>query len=218
MHRIRVELKEPKMSEKPLPELKSLEEFLFEAPPYEKFSVSERLFESIYGIGPQKPPVDGHCPYCNRASTFEVSRVYIARDSEKANISSRTSFDERLGVGSFVYLRRVFERLITTRFEEFKASEGWSDDQFYAVRMEDKIDLLKDHLPSFLVENRKIYSILSVGVHELDEKECLNWFEVMKQSIIIILEDDKKKKEELSRREVFAQAIKGFGTDPDMGA
>jgi hypothetical protein len=77
---------------------------------------------------------------------------------------------------------------------------------------------LKDHLPSFLVENRKIYSILSVGVHELDEKECLNWFEVMKQSIIIILEDDKKKKEELSRREVFAQAIKGFGTDPDMGA
>lgn len=115
-----------------------------------------------------------------------------------------------VGVGSFVYLRRVFERLVYGRFEEFKDAEGWKNEDFYAVRMEDKINLLKDHLPEFLVENRKVYSILSKGIHELDEKECLSWFEVMKQSIIIILEDDKKKKEELDRRQVFKTAISGF--------
>ncbi|WP_166433994.1 hypothetical protein [Roseovarius spongiae] len=115
-----------------------------------------------------------------------------------------------VGVGSFVYLRRVFERLITNRFEEFKSAEGWDNSRFYAARMEDKITLLQDHLPDFLVRNRKIYSILSVGVHALDEKDCLKWFDVMKQSILIILEDDKKKKEELARRELFSQAIERF--------
>ena len=98
-----------------------------------------------------------------------------------------------VGVGSFVYLRRVFERLIYSRFEKYKEAEGWADAQFYPGRMEDKVMLLNGHLPEFLVENRKIYSILSVGLHELDKKTCLHWFMVIKQSIPIILEDDKKK-------------------------
>ena len=121
-----------------------------------------------------------------------------------------------VGVGSFVYLRRVFERLIQRRFEEFKSTKGWQDEQFYAVRMEDKIKLLKDHLPEFLVQNRSIYSILSKGLHELDEKTCLGWFEVMKQSIIIILKDDKKKKEELESRALFSDTISGFSTQTEL--
>lgn len=115
-----------------------------------------------------------------------------------------------VGVGSFVYLRRVFERLIYSRFEEFKGSEGWEDKDFYGVRMEDKVALLKDHLPAFLVENRRVYSILSIGIHELDEKACLTYFEVMKQAIIIILEDDKKTREDIARRATFAKAIADF--------
>ena len=117
-----------------------------------------------------------------------------------------------VGVGSFVYLRRVFERLIQKRFEEFKSVGNWQDEQFYRVRMEEKISLLADHLPNFLVENRRIYNILSKGLHELDEQACLNLFEVMKQSIIIILEDDKKKMEELERRELFTSTIAGFNS------
>lgn len=115
-----------------------------------------------------------------------------------------------VGVGSFVYLRRVFERLIYSRFEDFKVAEKWKDEEFYAVRMEDKIALLKGHLPTFLVENRKVYSILSIGIHELDEAACLTYFEVMKQAIVIILEDDKRTREELNRRVEFARAIATF--------
>lgn len=115
-----------------------------------------------------------------------------------------------VGVGSFVYLRRVFERLVYKRFEEFKAEEGWQDSEFYPVRMEDKIELLQRHLPAFLVENRKVYSILSIGIHELDEETCLTFFEVLKQAIIIILEDDEKTRHELQRRETFAKAIASF--------
>lgn len=115
-----------------------------------------------------------------------------------------------VGVGSFVYLRRIFERLIQNRFDELKDTEGWDADAFKRGRMEDKIDTLKDHLPDFLVTNRRIYSILSIGIHELGEKECLGYFDVMRQSIVMILEDDKKKREDRERREVFKRAIADF--------
>jgi hypothetical protein len=35
-----------------------------------------------------------------------------------------------VGIGSFVYLRRIFERLVISRFEEFETVEGWADDDF----------------------------------------------------------------------------------------
>ncbi|HTN61821.1 MAG TPA: hypothetical protein VL147_09725 [Devosia sp.] len=115
-----------------------------------------------------------------------------------------------VGIGSFVYLRRVFERLIWGRFEEFRSAEGWDDASFRKMRMSDKIQHLKDHLPPFLVSNSAVYSILSVGVHRLDEKQCLGFFELMKDTIIVILEEDKLKKEEFARRERLTRAISGI--------
>ena len=115
-----------------------------------------------------------------------------------------------VGIGSFVYLRRVFERLIKRRFDEYKASEGWEDSTFRTISMEEKISLLKDHLPHFLVENKRIYSILSLGVHELSEEQCLAFFDALKLSIKFILEDDKKKREELELREAAKKAIASF--------
>lgn len=96
------------------------------------------------------------------------------------------------GIGSFVYLRRVFERLIQSRFDEFKDHEHWEDSAFEIMRMDEKIAFLKDHLPASLVETRKIYKIFSLGIHELNNDTCLRFFDVGKRSIIMILEDDLK--------------------------
>jgi hypothetical protein len=115
-----------------------------------------------------------------------------------------------VGIGSFVYLRRIFERLIYRRFEEFKTSENWEDGRFAQMRMEEKIDLMRNHLPGFLVTSRKIYSILSLGIHELDEAQCLSFFEILKNSITVILNDDKKKKEELDLRSRLQKSIADF--------
>jgi hypothetical protein len=114
------------------------------------------------------------------------------------------------GIGSFVYLRRVFERLIQSRFDEFKVEEGWTDEDFDRLRMDERVAFLKDHLPSYLVEARKIYSIFSLGIHELDNQTCLQFFEVGKRSIIIILEDDLKKQQELTARRELAAAVANF--------
>jgi len=49
--------------------------------------------------------------------------------------------------------------------------------------------LLKAELPEFLVENRKLYGILSKGIHSLTEEECLEYFDVVKAGIELILDE-----------------------------
>lgn len=115
-----------------------------------------------------------------------------------------------VGIGSYVYMRRIFERLIQNRFDEFKSQENWADADFRQMRMGERIKLLRDHLPDFLVRNTKIYSIMSLGVHELDEETCLAFFEVIRGAIIVILEEDKKKREEKDRQAALEKAIAGF--------
>lgn len=115
-----------------------------------------------------------------------------------------------VGIGSFVYLRRVFERVVNDRFEQVKDSEGWDEADFTNKRMEEKIDVLKNHLPDFLVNNQRIYGILSKGIHELTEEECLKAFEFLKQSIFFILEEDEHKRQMLERRKSAEKAISAF--------
>lgn len=107
-----------------------------------------------------------------------------------------------VGIGSFVYLRRIFEYLIEQEHLAAKNVSDWDEDLYQKSRMTKKIDLLTDYLPEFLVENKDLYSILSLGVHELSEKECLKYFDALKMGIQEILEEKvieaqrKKRKEE----------------------
>jgi hypothetical protein len=76
--------------------------------------------------------------------------------------------------------------------------------------MAEKIDMLKSHLPAFLVENRRIYSIVSLGIHQLSENDCLAFFPILKQSTLFILEEDKQKKERLAEEDAVRKAIASF--------
>jgi hypothetical protein len=99
-----------------------------------------------------------------------------------------------IGIGSFVYLRRVFEHLIVECFTEHR---GQIDpDGFLKARMDERIEMLQDYLPPFLVEHRAIYGMLSAGVHELTENDCLAHFDALRTGIEIILDqkvEEKKK-------------------------
>lgn len=97
-------------------------------------------------------------------------------------------YNYKYGVGSFIYLRRIFENLVLNTFEENKDNINLEAD-FYNLRTKEKIMALKDFLPSFLTENKHIYDILSKGIHELKEEECLDIFNIIKESIEFILED-----------------------------
>ncbi len=99
-----------------------------------------------------------------------------------------------IGIGSFVYLRRIFEYLVFEAFEIAKTEKlDFDVNAFAVVRMNEKIQMLSGFLPSFLVENYAIYGILSKGIHELSEEECKEYFAVLKLSIEMILEEKLEK-------------------------
>jgi hypothetical protein len=111
-----------------------------------------------------------------------------------------------IGIGAFVYLRRIFENLIEEAHQQALKPEGWNEEQFIKSRMDEKILLLKDYLPSFLVETRRLYSILSKGIHSLTEEECLSYFAPIRVGIELIL-DEKIKQEEKRNKEDEARRL-----------
>ena len=118
-----------------------------------------------------------------------------------------------IGAGSFVYLRRVFEFLLQEAYEKAKADSKINENEYSTSRVVEKIKLVKDYLPSFMSENTQTYGILSKGVHELTEDECLKHFELMKETIICILEEALEKKEKEERMKKLSTAINEVGAE-----
>lgn len=114
-----------------------------------------------------------------------------------------------VGIGSFVYLRRIFERLIEAARDEASRISGWDEGIFQRSRMEEKIDLVQHFLPPFLVEQRKLYSILSKGIHALTEEECLEAFPIVRVGIELILD---QKVAAQQQQEKIEDAKKRFGS------
>jgi hypothetical protein len=100
-----------------------------------------------------------------------------------------------VGVGAYVYLRRVFESLIEETHEVNKSELDWDENTYQRSRMAEKIVLLKHHLPSFLVDHPEMYSLLSKGIHELSEEDCLSHFETLRIGIELILDEKLERKE-----------------------
>ncbi len=112
-----------------------------------------------------------------------------------------------VGVGSFVYLRRIFEFLIEEVHQNCKSSKGWNEDAYLGSKTREKIKILKSNLPPFLVENKSIHSILSKGIHDLSEEECLDAFPVVNLGIQIILDS---KIEEFNKAKKIEEAKKAI--------
>ena len=112
-----------------------------------------------------------------------------------------------VGVGSFIYLRRIFEGLIGHAHQLAQAHTSWDESLYIKSRMAEKIQMLSDQLPQFLVEHKALYSILSKGVHELTEEECLKAFPVVKLGIEMILDAKLREHEERKKLEAASLAI-----------
>ncbi|HDR7932338.1 MULTISPECIES: hypothetical protein [Bacillus cereus group] len=123
-------------------------------------------------------------------------------------------YSHGIGAGSFVYLRRIFENLIEECRQEAQKEASFNDDAFQQSKMDEKILMLKTYLPSFLVENRKLYGILSKGIHELDEQTCLELFPNVKVAIELILDEKihqlEKESKIQSARKFIAATVEKF--------
>ena len=100
-----------------------------------------------------------------------------------------------VGIGAFVYLRRVLEKLVDKRSEQALLEGVFSQEDFLQARVAEKIKMLKGYLPDILVSNTKLYGVLSKGVHDLTEQECLRAFPAIRDLMFFVLEEDLERNE-----------------------
>ncbi|MBI6671336.1 short-chain dehydrogenase [Pseudomonas syringae] len=122
-----------------------------------------------------------------------------------------------VGVGSFVYLRRIFENLVDAAYQIAKGDEGWDEEAYHKGRMAERIQLLAGHLPDFLVENHLMYKILSQGLHELTESACLAAFPVVKMGIEMVLDEKLAAAAKQKKLEQAKKAIHGLVSKASVG-
>ncbi len=112
-----------------------------------------------------------------------------------------------VGIGSFVYLRRIFEVLIEEAHQLAINEKDWKEEEYGNLRMGEKIKVLKDYLPKFLVDNAKMYGILSKGIHELSEQETMEYFPAVKLGIELILDEKIKMQEQKNKEKEAADLL-----------
>lgn len=119
-----------------------------------------------------------------------------------------------IGIGSYVYLRRVFERMIARHHAEY-AKERGEIDGFGAMPMDQKVEALAAVLPSTVRDFPGMYGFLSKGLHELSEEFCKKHFPLLRSMILTIVEEDYHQEQKAltakTMRDEFARA-KGEAT------
>lgn len=151
----------------------------------------------------------------------------IAKDEDVAIIEALPALDKQeyrratnlaahgFGIGAFVYVRRIFERLIRRTFDAHKQEQGWADEVF-PMFMEKRIELLREYLPEWVVQNRKFYNVVSEGIHSLDEADCIAQFPIMRSTIVMMVDENEKRKATEARKKALSdQLTKIQGANPD---
>ncbi len=155
----------------------------------------------IVKIGQYPSKADLESPNLNKYSSIIPSR-YLSDIKRAVGLSAHG-----IGAGSFVYLRRVIEYLINDAYEEAKKDDAFDQEEYQKSRFVEKMLLLKEYLPDILIQNKEAYSILSKGVHELEENECLESIGLLSATIELILEEMLNEKQRKEREKVIKSGI-----------
>ncbi len=62
------------------------------------------------------------------------------------------------------------------------------------MRMDERVAALKGELPESVVKNSGVFSVLSIGIHELTEEQCGKHFPVLKAVLFQMLEQEEHKR------------------------
>jgi hypothetical protein len=132
----------------------------------------------------QHPPLSEHSLAETTDFAQVLSRILLNELNTAIDLATHG-----VGVGSYVYLRRVFESLINEAHLTALLNEGWNENQYKEVGMKGRIQMLAPNLPDFVVETEQLYSLFDKTLHELTDNECLANFDVLKNGIFAIAEE-----------------------------
>lgn len=115
---------------------------------------------------------------------------------------SINAFSQGMGVASFVYLRRILEHLIEAKYN--------GDPSWKFIDKLKEVEKTEQIIPSELSEiKEQIYSILSKGVHEYEEDECIQLYIAVKFVVEQILDLELEKKTRGVKAKEAMKAIQG---------
>lgn len=118
-----------------------------------------------------------------------------------------------IGIGSYVYLRRIIEHLINDA-KNMAVGEGViTEDQYQSEKVRDRIQLLKNYLPDMLTSNSTIYGIISKGIHELSEDDCITYFPVLQECIFMILEEWNQAKKKAAAEKRMSDSLSKIASE-----
>ncbi len=182
-------------------------------PPYEEESLYTENFYIIYSITCNNN--SSHCYYMSILARVEKGIITITKIGQYPTMLSIKGFDfdkykkqlkrydayedyknadlsmaNNFHAGAYTYLRRVYEKQLNYYVEKDKPV--LTDN-----RTETKIKAVKNNFDPRIHEHlNNLYSILSIGIHELDEEESQNYYEYLKAMIDMQLQYEKSKDEE----------------------
>jgi hypothetical protein len=110
-------------------------------------------------------------------------------------------------LGAFVYLRRVFERMIGRAHERHAEKSGSALENWADMRMGDRISALADELPSVVQSNSAVWSLLSKGIHELSDDDAETLFPLVKAVIFEMLGEEERHRQAALQSEATRKAL-----------
>jgi len=155
----------------------------------------------------------GQKPSLEDVAGADIERYRKILGNDFAELRKATGlFAHGIGIGSFVYLRRIFENLVeTARVAADPAGER--GEEFNQMRISDRVKELKEHLPPAVVKYKEAYGILSKGLHELTEAECKLYFPVVRAAIIMMLEQRYEATERAKAAAELDRAMSAIATE-----
>lgn len=155
----------------------------------------------------------GQTPSLEDVAGGDIERYRKILGAEFTELRKATGlFAHGIGIGSFVYLRRIFETLVEAA-RLTADPEGEREADFRRMRMAERVGELAEYLPPALVKYKDAYGILSKGLHELTEAECKQYFPVVRQSIIVMLEQRYEAAEKAKATAELDRAVAGIAAE-----
>lgn len=141
----------------------------------------------------------GQYPSLQEFAVIDFKGFNKVLDSLKIKTDYRNAIRNHINgdnIAAYVYLRRIVEQIVRESFLNNKEKLNISDEEFDRYRTKEKISVLKDYLPKFLHDNKEIYSVVSAGIHSLDEQQCERYYDIIINAIDIMLHQEEARREE----------------------
>lgn len=103
-------------------------------------------------------------------------------------------------IASYTYMRRIYETMLISVFEQNKDEIGIERLEFNKLHSDEKVKKLKPYLGIDDEVYNPLYNLLSEGIHALSEEECAESYQLLKAILLDILATQKEKTEKENKR------------------